>query len=181
MRKKIDLAGMQFGNLRVLGEAGRSLHQGEVLWKCACSCGKETVVRGQLLRSGGTKSCGCLRGEAAAVSSATHGHTRNYRSSPTYKTWCSMLYRCQDPNYRQAEYYAGRGIRVCDRWQVFENFLADMGERPEGKTLDRFPDNNGNYEPGNCRWATAKQQVANRRPQSEWKGRGCIEIREIRA
>lgn len=180
MGKKIDLTGMQYGSLLVIKDAGRSPHQGEVLWECVCVCGATTSVRGQMLRSGGVKSCGCLRREVAAENSSTHGHTRNYRPSPTYRSWTSMLYRCEDPNYRQHEYYADRGIKVCDRWHRFENFLEDMGERPAGTSLDRV-DNDGNYEPGNCRWATPKEQSMNRRPSSEWKKRGVVEIQEIRA
>ena len=102
-----------------------------------------------------------------------HGHTLQdpvtgeARVSPTYKTWQAMKYRCE----HRADYVA-LGIQVCDRWRdSFENFLADMGERPAGTTLDRWPNNRGDYRPGNCRWATPSQQVQNRRPYAEWKHR----------
>jgi hypothetical protein len=83
--------------------------------------------------------------------------------SDTYRSWHGMRQRCSDPKQENYKYYGGRGITVCDRWQSFENFLADMGERPEGTSIDRYPDNDGNYEPGNCRWATRSQQQHNKR------------------
>jgi hypothetical protein len=175
--KKINLTGQVFGRLTVTGEAGRTAKQGEVTWTCLCSCGTTVVVRSYPLRTGATRSCGCLRSTVSAEKAATHGHTRNRKPSSTYKSWASMIYRCLDPNYRQSEYYAERGITVCDEWRQFENFLRDMGERPSGTTLDRI-NNNGNYEPGNCRWATDSEQARNRRPPTEWKSsRRILEIR----
>lgn len=91
----------------------------------------------------------------------THGHTLKGKPSPTMLSWRAMRDRCTKPNHTKWPRYGARGIKVCDRWMVFENFLADMGERPEGRTLDRYPDNDGNYEPGNCRWATPTQQANN--------------------
>ena len=91
----------------------------------------------------------------------THGHIIGGHASPTYITWHHMIRRCRDPKFHKYEFYGARGIKVCERWLKFQNFLADMGERPEGKTLDRFPDNRGGYEPGNCRWATPREQQRN--------------------
>lgn len=92
-----------------------------------------------------------------------HGHAAGGKTSPEYKSWLNMTQRCRTPSATGYHYYGGRGIKVCDRWSDFTLFLADMGPRPPGTTLDRFPDQAGDYEPGNCRWATAKEQAANRR------------------
>jgi hypothetical protein len=98
-----------------------------------------------------------------------HGARVGDQWSTTYRSWQNMKKRCRDPNGNRFDYYGGRGVRVCKRWRLygvgFMNFLADMGERPPGTTLDRYPDKNGNYEPGNCRWATPEQQARNRRPR----------------
>lgn len=92
---------------------------------------------------------------------ATHGHTRDFRPTKTYKVWSSMRERCHRTTHPDFPRYGGRGIKICERWNSFESFLADMGEKPDGKSLDRFPDGDGNYEPGNCRWATWKEQNNN--------------------
>lgn len=113
------------------------------------------------------------------IAADTHGNTRHGQSrsaatdkaTPTYRSWVSMLARCNNPKASNYARYGGRGIRVCERWHSFEVFLADVGERQPGTTLDRFPDPNGNYEPGNVRWATPKQQAESRRPTSEWAER----------
>lgn len=102
--------------------------------------------------------------QALVERSTTHGHARRGRQSDTYRCWAAMLRRCFNSNVKDFPNYGGRGITVCDRWLSFENFLADMGERPKGLSIDRV-DCDGNYEPGNCRWATPKEQAANRRPR----------------
>lgn len=129
---------------------------------CRCDCGKDTVVQTTSLTRGTTQSCGCLARDVARER-RTHGHSRarGGRPSHTYKTWQAMRQRCTNPQSAKWDQYGGRGIEVCGRWQTFENFLADMGERPEGMTLDRI-DGDGNYEPRNCRWADAATQSNNR-------------------
>lgn len=130
------------------------------MWNCVCDCGSARKVAVRSLVTGKSTSCGCVRREFVGNLHRTHGYSRGTR---IYRIWCAMLTRCRNPNHNRADLYSGRGITVCERWLVFENFLADMGEPPAGTSLDRFPNNDGNYEPGNCRWATPGEQSRNRR------------------
>lgn len=146
----IDITGEVFGEWTVLRHIAAST------WLCRCSCGVEKPVGiGALRRGDSTKcrSCGTSRHGAAS---------RFGVRSREYQSWLAMNARCNTPSHEAYARYGGRGITVCERWKSFENFLADMGPRPAKKSLDRYPNKDGNYEPGNCRWATAKEQGRNK-------------------
>lgn len=154
-----DLAkGECFNLLTVVRPLGRRGKCSQPYYLCRCVCGNEREVNGYNLTGGKVKSCGCLVWK--------HGHSSGGKVSRTWASWRSMRERCLDPNHRGYAYWGGRGVTVCERWGSFENFLSDMGERPLGMTLDRI-DNDGNYESGNCRWATPKQQILNSRSVRE--------------
>ncbi len=168
-REFLDLTGDIFSRLTVVRAIGRNKHN-QIMWLCRCECGNEATVSTNGLRSGNHRSCGCFQREVASkggTSRIVHGHNRSNTAAPTptYVSWMGMIQRCTNTKNPKYPEYGGRGIKVCERWRTFENFLADMGERPEGTTIDRYPNNDGNYESGNCRWATPSQQAANRRPR----------------
>ena len=161
MPKIIDLTGQKYNRLLVTRFVG--LDKNGAVWECKCDCGNIKNVRSGDLRSGRTNSCGCYMKDKLSKARLKHGATKNYMRTGTYKSWRSMKTRCYaeyDVNY---ERYGGRGIIVCDRWKnSFENFLEDMGERPDNHSLER-KDFNGNYEPSNCCWIHNSQQAKNTR------------------
>jgi len=151
-----NLIGKRFGKLVVLRKTDKRKNDGCIIWECKCDCGNlikiSTTRFNKKHRS--TKSCGCLHKEKII--------THDKWGTSTYNSWKSMKQRCLNENNVKFTIYGGRGIMICERWIVFENFFADMGERPEGMTLDRI-DNDGHYELDNCRWATPIVQRHNRR------------------
>lgn len=168
MSARKDITGQRFGRL-IAVKPSHSDRRGQLMWECLCDCGKTTVVRGADLRFGKTRSCLCLYHEVIVThggKNRTHGHSHRTLSngSPEYQSWMGAKVRCLNPKHKIYPQYGGRGITMCARWRdSFEAFLADMGPRPAGTSLDRYPNNDGNYEPGNCRWATQREQCNNKR------------------
>jgi hypothetical protein len=175
----VDLTDRNFGRLTVLKKvesartsSGRALTN----WLCICECGNEVTVLGENLKKGRTSSCGCLAKEVAVFSGKTnnlkHGNNRREETTPEYRAWRSMIARCENPKARGYERYGGRGIKICKEWRdSFQKFFFDMGIRPSNRhSLDRI-ESNGDYEPGNCRWADKTTQSRNvRRSQRNSTG-----------
>ena len=158
--RAMDITGQRYGRLVAMSSLGRRGR--DTYWLCACDCGASSEVRIGDLRSGNTSSCGCLgrerRNTATSKSNTTHGMSK----TKVYGVWFCMKRRCDDPAHKSYPDYGGRGISYCPEWQSFEGFLVDMGAPDAGMTLER-KDVNGNYEYGNCVWATQKEQSRNRR------------------
>lgn len=156
---RVDLTGRKFGRLRVIARKHKT-PLGHYFWECECDCGAIVVKRGASLQSGNTLSCGCLRKEKTGAKNRSHEQS----GTLVYRVWRSMKYRCSNPRAKDYPDYGGRGIKVCERWlNSFENFLADLGPRPTPQHSIERLDNDGNYEPGNCVWATKQEQNRNRR------------------
>jgi len=152
--RKINLKGQRFGRLLVIEEAGKAKSR-HILWRCICDCGGETRTASCDLRSDSSTSCGCKR--------IKHGYARKGQAHPLHGVWRGMIDRCNNPKAKTYKYYGGRGIKICEQWERFINFYNDMiNSYRSGLSIDRI-NNDGDYEPENCRWATRLQQNRNKR------------------
>lgn len=157
------MIGQTFSLLTVTEFLGPS-PQGHLMWQCRCACGTVVSKRGSHLKNGEVKSCGCLF-SSTRMGRLRHGGTSERAHSPEYRSWINMRQRCRNPKNNRYQYYGAIGVVVCDQWvDSFETFLTDMGPKPTpSHSIDRYPNPAGNYEPTNCRWATATEQRHNRR------------------
>lgn len=158
-RSSGGIVGQRFERLLVIGDVGKRDSSGSILWECLCDCGNLRHIRSASLLRGEYRSCGCWTKDRMRETppAQTHGGS----NTGTYRTWVVMKRRCTDEGFKDFPHYGGRGIKICSSWlKSFANFLADMGERPEGMTLDRV-DSEGDYCKGNCRWATRLTQGNN--------------------
>jgi hypothetical protein len=172
MSTRADLQGQIFGRLTVVYFA--RVKSGNAYWFCICRCGEKVEVSACHLKAGHTESCGCFHRDRVRETKTTHGHSNSgglRDVSPEYRSWQGLKTRCQ-PGKSNSKYWGDLGVQVCERWaSSFENFLADMGPCPgPGYSIDRENGDKG-YEPGNCRWATCKEQCDNRSPYRSWDSR----------
>lgn len=173
-----DLSGQRFGRLVAVTYLGKRR------WRCGCDCGGTALVQSNNLRSGKQRSCGCLRNDTTRARTLKHGHAAGRKTTPEYRAWQSIQKRCYDPNNMNFERYGGRGIKVADEWRDdFPCFLRHIGLRPSAQhSLDRI-DNDGDYKPGNVRWASKSLQAKNQSRNRMYEFRGnsyCLsDLREI--
>jgi hypothetical protein len=164
MKKQEVIKGQKFSRLSIICEVEKHIMpsgQTQRKFKCECECGNIIIVHLSSLNRGNTKSCGCYMKERVSITNKKHGHSVG-KVSRTYVSWLALKDRCTNPNNNRYDIYGGRGIKFCERWLKFENFLEDMGERPIKTSIDRI-NSNGNYEPTNCKWSSSVEQNKNRR------------------